>query len=88
MIAFCILKTQKLETLFSIFSICPWISKWFKKQNKTDQKVLIYHGFLVSLFIIRQWFFPPTGQEYDEIKLPPKVGAVDEIYDYVFPMIL
>ena len=33
-------------------------------------------------------FFPPTGQEYDEIKLPPKVGAVDEIYDYVFPMIL
>ena len=64
------------------------IQKWFKKQNKIDQKVLIYHGFLVSLFIIRQWFCPPTGQEYDEIKLPPIVGAVDEIYDYVFPMIL
>jgi hypothetical protein len=31
-------KRQKLETLFSIFSICPWISKWLKKTKQNRSK--------------------------------------------------
>ena len=59
-------------------------SKMIQKTKQNRSKSFELSWVFVSLFIIRQWFCPPT----DEIKLPPKVGAVAEIYDYVFPMIL